>query len=92
MADNGRKPKLPVHLILGVSDYMRINTSERPRVGQIGDPAKKTRFDWTIIAQGKEIDYTSLLLTQTRLPWKGAHPHLPTNLNGSLRRLTNQQR
>ena len=42
MADNGRKPKLPVHLILGVSDYMRINTSERPRVGQIGDPARGT--------------------------------------------------
>ena len=89
---------------------------------------KKTRFDWTIIAQGKEIDYTALLLTQisqsdyeglcqldvlgladspiydqkevydefqeqlVREPWKGAHPPLPTNLNGSLRRLTNLQR
>ena len=28
MADNDRKPKLPVHLILGASDYMRIKTSE----------------------------------------------------------------
>ena len=138
MADNGRKPKLPVHLILGASDYMRIKTSERPRVCQIGDPvAEKTRFDWTIIAQGKEIDYTALILTQTSqsdyeglcqldvlvlrthlytikkevyaefqeqlvrskegwygtgLPWKGAHPPVPTNLNGSLRRLTNLQR
>ena len=31
MADNDRKPRLPVHLILGAA-------SERPRVGQIGDP------------------------------------------------------
>ena len=26
---------------------------------------KKTQFSWTIIARGKEIDYTALLLTQT---------------------------
>ena len=66
MVDNDHKPKLPVHLILGASHYMRIKTSEWPRVGEISDPvAEKTWFGWTIIAQGKEIDYTALLLTQT---------------------------
>ena len=65
MVDNDHKPKLPVHLILGASHYMRLKTSEQPRVGEIGDPvAEKTRFGWTMIAQGKEIDYTALLLTQ----------------------------
>lgn len=138
MLDHDRKPKLPIHLILGASDYMRIKTGERPRIGKIGEPvAEKTRFGWTIIAQGEEIDYTAMLLTQasqsdyeelcrldvlgladacerdqrevysefreqlvrsddgwyeTGLPWKGDHPPLPNNRNGSLRRLANLQR
>ena len=46
------KPKLSVHLILGASEYTRIKTGERPRVGETGEPvAKKTKFGWTIIAR-----------------------------------------
>ena len=38
----------------------------RPRVHKTGEPvAEKTKFGWTIIAQGKEIDYTALLMAQT---------------------------
>ena len=64
--DNDQKSKLPIHLILGASDYLCIKTDEPPRVGKTGDPvAEKTKFGWTIIAKGKEIDYTAMLLTQT---------------------------
>ena len=64
--DNDKKEKLPIHLILRASDYLCIKTEEPPRVGNTGDPvAEKTQFGWTIIAKGKEIDYTALLLTQS---------------------------
>jgi hypothetical protein len=138
MDDKDQKPKLPVHLILGAGDYMRIKTNEKPRVGKIGEPvAGRTKFGWTILAQGKELDYSAVFLTQTSqcdyeelcrmdvlgladnpehdqhevyaefreqltrseegwyetgLPWKGNHPQLPNNYNGSLRRLANLQR
>ena len=131
--DNDKKSKLPIHLILGASDYLCIKTDEPPRVGNTGDPvAEETKFGWTIIAKRNEIDYTALLLAQanqrdyeqlcrldvlriadhpehnqtdvftefreqlvksnqgwyeTGLPWKGNHPTLPSNKNGSLRRL-----
>jgi hypothetical protein len=138
MEDKDQKPKLPVHLILGAGDYMRIKTNEKPRVGKIGEPvAERTKFGWTILAQGKKLDYSAMFLTQTSqcdyeeqcrmdvlgladnpehdqhevyaefreqltrseegwyetgLPWKGNHPQLPNNYNGSLRRLANLQR
>ena len=66
MEDKDQKPKLPVHLILGAGDYMRIKTAEKPRVGKIGEPvAERTKFGWTILAQGNELDYSAMLLTQT---------------------------
>jgi hypothetical protein len=135
MNENDRKPKLPIHLILGASDYICIKTNQPARVGKTGEPvAEQTKFGWTIIAKGGGIDYTALLLTQTNqsdyeqlcrldvlgledrpehdqgsvyaefreqlvrskegwyetgLPWKGNHPTLPNNQNGSLRRLDN---
>ena len=61
MEDKDQKPKLPVHLILGAGDYMRIKTNEKPRVGKIGEPvAERTKFGWTILAQGKELDYSAM--------------------------------
>ena len=66
MDDNDRKPKLPIHLILGASDYVCIKTNQPARVGKTGEPvAEMTKFGWTIIAKGREIDYTALLLAQT---------------------------
>ena len=66
MTDYDPKPYLPVHLILGASDYAAIKTSERPRVGLPGEPvAEKTKLGWTIMSPGTEIDHTNMLLTQT---------------------------
>ena len=38
MEDKDSKDTLPVHLILGASDYARIKTETAPRVGAIGEP------------------------------------------------------
>ena len=112
------------------SECPRISTSEPQRVGREWDPiASYTKLGWTITSPGKEIDTTSMLLTQTSrvdyeelckldvlgladsplgdqgvvyeefkeqlrrskkgwyetgLPWKGNHPTLPNNKEGSL--------
>ena len=64
--DSDSKLHLPVHLILGASEYAAIKTTERPRIGRPGEPvAEKTKFGWTIMSPGREIDHTNMLLTQT---------------------------
>ena len=66
MTDRDDKPELPLHLILGVSDYAKIRTETRPKIGRPGEPvAELTKFGWTIMSPGKEVDISSMLLTQT---------------------------
>ena len=66
MTDRDDKPELPVHIILGVSDYAKIRTETRPKIGSPGEPvAELTKFGWTIMSPGKEVDISSMLLTQT---------------------------
>jgi hypothetical protein len=66
MQDVDNKPELPVHLILGTSEYARIKTGTPPRIGKPGQPvAELTRFGWTLISPGKEVDLTNMFLTQT---------------------------
>ena len=66
MDDNDERPRLPVHIILGNSECPRISTTEPQRVGREWDPvASYTKLGWTITSAGKEIDTTSMLLTQT---------------------------
>ena len=36
--DHDRKPELPIHVILGVKDYIKIKTQQNPRVGLPGEP------------------------------------------------------
>ena len=55
-------------MILGASDFTKIKTQERPRIGQIGDPiAELTRLGWIIISPGKESSYSHLLFKTTAL-------------------------
>ena len=64
--DDDPKPFLPTHLILGTSDYAAIKTAEPARVGKLGEPvAEKTKFGWTLMSPGKELDHLKMLLTQT---------------------------
>ena len=47
MNDDDTKPELPIHMILGASDYARIIVPEMPRVWSPGEPAAElTRFGW----------------------------------------------
>ena len=131
--DTDKKPLLPVHLILGTNEVARIKTGTKPRIGREGEPiAELTRFGWTILSPGKDVDLTEMFLTQTAtvdyeelckldvlgledsltgnqetvyeefkeqltrspegwyetsLPWKGNHPPLSNNREGSLKRL-----
>ena len=133
--DCDEKPQLPIHVVLGVSEYARIKTETKPRVGGDREPiGELTKMGWFIMSPGKEFGQSTVLLTQTShadyeelcrldvlgledapeqdqnavhaefkeqlqrssegwyeigLPWKGNHPELPTNKQGSLRRLTN---
>ena len=69
MHDNDEKPELPVNLILGASEYARIKTETKPKLGRPNEPvAELTRFGWTILSPGKEIDLTQMLSTQTASP------------------------
>lgn len=135
MDDTDAKKELPVHLILGTSEYARIKTRTTPKIGNPGEPiAEQTQLGWTIMSSGKEPDLTQMLMTQTTasdydnlcrldvlglqdhpvddqecvyqefkeqlvrnqdgsyetgLLWKGNHPPLASNKNGSLKRLDN---
>ena len=43
MDDNDAKPLLPVHLVLGASEYVKIKTETLPKIGLSGQPvAEKT--------------------------------------------------
>lgn len=66
VSDGDKKAELPVHIILGVSDNTKIRTEMRPKIGFLGESVVElTQFGWTIMSSGKEIDISSMLLTQT---------------------------
>ena len=66
MEDNDKKAQLPVHLILGASEYTQIKTRTSPKIGNPGEPiAELTQLGWTIMSPGKEVDLANMLLTQT---------------------------
>ena len=53
MDDKDKKTSLPIHLILGNSEYSKIKTEEKPRIGKSGEPVGElTSFGWTIISPG----------------------------------------
>ena len=53
----GTNPELPVHLILGASEYARIKMQTKPRVGKRGEPvAELSSLGWTIMSPGKEAE------------------------------------
>ena len=55
MNDIDAKSRLPIHLVLGASEYAKIKTKTAPRMGLAGQPvAEKTTLGWTIMSPGHE--------------------------------------
>ena len=66
MNEEDKKTKLPVHMILGASDYARIKTSPSARIGNDGEPvAEKTKLGWVIMSPGQELNSTAMMLTRS---------------------------
>ena len=64
--DTDTKSLLPVHVILGASDYAKIKTSKPQRTGAPGEPvAEFTLFGWTIMSPRTTQNLDSIFLTQT---------------------------
>lgn len=66
MDDEGTKQELPIHVILGASEYARLKTSSVPKIGNPGEPiAELTSFGWTIMSPGAETNLSSMYLTRS---------------------------
>ena len=66
MNDTDTKAELPIHLISGTSEYIRIKVQEMPRVGQPGEPiAELTRLGWVLMSRGKEVELSKLMIIKT---------------------------
>ena len=66
MNERDTKPEMPIHVILGASDYVKIKMRTCPTVGKINEPiAEKTRMGWVIMSPGRESDLVSSLYTRT---------------------------
>ena len=66
MNDMDEKEQLPVHIILGASDFAKIKMEKSPQVGKTGEPfAELTKMGWVMISPGRESDVVSALYTQT---------------------------
>ena len=65
MDDTDNKANLPIHKILGVSEYSRIKTKHVLRIGKPGEPITEyTAFGWTIMSGGKEKGFNQMLLAR----------------------------
>ena len=53
MDDTYKKTSLPIHLILGNSEYPKIKKEEKPRIDKSGEPVGElTSFGWTFMSPG----------------------------------------
>lgn len=64
MHDVDTKRDLPVHLILGASEYGQVKTETTPIIGKPGEPlAEWTCLGWIFLSPGSEPNLTSMFLT-----------------------------
>ena len=68
MGESDTKESLPFHVILGVNEYTKIKMAVYQRAGAMEEPiAEQTRFGWTIISSGSEVELQNMFLTQTSI-------------------------
>eukprot|EP00794_Sanderia_malayensis_P016265 gene16265-biopygen13818 len=66
MDDTDTKSELPIHMILGASEYSKIKMNTKPRVGQPGQPvAEQTTLGWSLISPGADSTLDNVYLTQS---------------------------
>ena len=64
--DTDEKKELPVHMIIGTSDFSKIKTPTKPRVGKPGEPvAELTLFGWMMMSPGHELEYRKSLFARS---------------------------
>ena len=66
--DTDEKEQLPVHIVLGASDFAKIKIEKSPQVGKIGEPfSELTEMGWVMMSPSRESDVVSALYTQTSI-------------------------
>ena len=66
MSESDTKPELSIHVILGASDYVKIEMQICPRVGKINEPiVEQTKKGWVIMPLGRESNLVSSIYTST---------------------------
>ena len=64
--DMDNKSELPVHLVHRTSEYSRVKTATKPRIGSPGElVAEYTLLGWTIISPGAELDMSNLYFAKS---------------------------
>ena len=67
MNDNDEKMKLPMHVIIGASEYAPIKTKQNIRIGNRGEPVEEhTAFERTIISGRQKTTQHLMLLTRSK--------------------------
>ena len=65
MNDSDSKPELPIHMVMGLSEFTKIKTTIPARIGEVGDPvAEFTKFGWALMSPGQK-DLSKMYLTHS---------------------------
>ena len=68
LKDCDTKRELPIHMMLGISDYKKIKTPEKVAIGLLEELiAELTKLGWYILSLGKENDITNVLCSKTSI-------------------------
>ena len=66
LEDNDKKSELPIHLILGASEYSRIKTETKPSISKPSEAiAELTTLGWSMMSSGKDTSFPNVYLTKS---------------------------